>query len=178
MVAPKVPKPIRPTVPLDAIQTLLEASTTSLDRLLVTLLADTGLRRREVANIKLKDIDQTSKVIKVWGKGSRERYVAYGDITNNYLQQYLSSQELTDDDKIISNAWAITNSLKRLEIATGIKCNPHAFRRTFATESVRNGMNLFHVQSLLGHSSLTMTRIYAEQVDSEDAVIAYKPILR
>ena len=49
--------------------------------------------------------------------------------------------------------------------------------RTFATESVRNGLNVFYVQSLLGHSSLTMTRIYAEQVSSEDAIKAYKPIV-
>ena len=67
--------------------------------------------------------------------------------------------------------------LKRLGERTGIKCNAHAFRRTFATESVRNGLNVFYVQSLLGHSSLTMTRIYAEQVSSEDAIKAYKPIV-
>jgi integrase len=54
---------------------------------------------------------------------------------------------------------------------------PHAFRRTYACESVRNGMNLFYVQSLLGHSTLTMTRIYAEQVNSEDAIKAYKPVV-
>ena len=64
--------------------------------------------------------------------------------------------------------------LAGLESLTGIKCNALSFRRTFATESVRNGMNLFHVQSLLGHSSLTMTRIYAEQVNSEDAIKAIR----
>ncbi len=42
----------------------------------------------------------------------------------------------------------------------------------------REEMNVFHVQSLLGHSSLTMTRIYAEQVNSEDAVKAYKAVVR
>ena len=67
--------------------------------------------------------------------------------------------------------------LKRLEARTGIKCNAHAFRRTFACESVRNGLNVFCFQSLLGHSSLTMTRIYAEHVNSEDAIKAYKPIV-
>ena len=68
--------------------------------------------------------------------------------------------------------------LSDLESVTGIKCTAHSFRRTFATESVRNGMNLFHVQSLLGHSNLTMTRIYAEQVNSEDAIKAYKAVIR
>ena len=67
--------------------------------------------------------------------------------------------------------------LTRLQTQTGIKCNAHAFRRTFAGESVRNGLNLFFVQSLLGHSSLTMTRVYADQVSSEDAIKAYKPIV-
>ena len=47
-----------------------------------------------------------------------------------------------------------------LESVTGIKRNARSFQSTFAIESVRNGMNLFHVQSLLGHSSLVMTRIY------------------
>ncbi len=73
---------------------------------------------------------------------------------------------------------SLRNSLTGLEAVTGIKCNAHSFRPTFATESVRNGMNLFHVQSLLGHSSLTMTRIYAEQVSSEDAIVAYKALDR
>ena len=68
--------------------------------------------------------------------------------------------------------------LTGLEAITGIRCNAHSFRRTFATESVRNGMNLFHVQSLLGHSSLAMTRIYAEQVGAEDAIRAYKAVVR
>ena len=67
--------------------------------------------------------------------------------------------------------------LTRLESRTGLKCNAHAWRRTFACQSVRNGLNVFYVQSLLGHSSLTMTRVYAEQGNSEDAIKAYKPIV-
>ena len=58
------------------------------------------------------------------------------------------------------------------------KHNRRSARRTFATEAIRHGMNLFHVQNLLGHSSLTMTRIYAEQVNSEDAIKAYKSVVR
>jgi len=70
----------------------------------------------------------------------------------------------------------ISSMFYRLQNFTGIKCNAHAFRRTFTTASVRNGLNVFYVQSLLVHSSLTMTRIYAEQVNSEDAIKA-KPIV-
>ena len=106
----------------------------------------------------------------MWGKGAKQRIVCYGTATATYMAEYLDEMELKGHQAIIPNVWAITNLLKELEERTGIKCNAHSFRRTFATESVRNGMNLFHVQSLLGHSSLTMTRIYAEQVDSEDAI--------
>ena len=87
-------------------------------------------------------------------------------------------KERRQGDKLFDlNEWGISEMLERLERRTGIKCNAHAFRRTFATESVRNGVNLFYIQSLLGHSTLTMTRIYAEQVNSEDAIKAYKPIV-
>ena len=178
MAAPKVPKPLRSTVPLESITTLMAASTTLLDRLIITLLADTGLRRLEAARIKASDIDQDSRTITVWGKGNRERLVRYGEVTENHLADYLASIDIPDGGTIIPNVWSISNSLKRLELATGIKCNAHAFRRTFATVSIRNGMNVFHVQNLLGHSSLTMTRIYAEQVNSEDAVKAYKAVVK
>ena len=86
--------------------------------------------------------------------------------------------ELKGNQTFIPNVWAITNLLKELRERTGIKCNAHSFLGTFTTESVGNGKNLFHVQSLLGHSSLTMTRIYAEQVNSEDAIKAYLAVVR
>jgi site-specific recombinase XerD len=94
------------------------------------------------------------------------------------MAEYLDEMELKGNQTFIPNVWVITNLLNELEEKTSIRCNAHSFRRTFATESVRNGMNLFHVQSLLGHSSLTMTRIYAEQVNSKDAIKAYKAVVR
>jgi len=52
----------------------------------------------------------------------------------------------------------------------GVKKGAHTLRHSFATAAIRNGANLFYVQSLLGHSTLTMTRKYAATVDSEEAV--------
>ena len=175
MKAPKVPKPIRYAVPLDALGTLLAACECDRDRLIVSLLADTGIRRSELASIRLTDVDVPSGTIRVWGKGAKERKVAFGNRTGAMLAKHL---ELWADARLLGmSAWGVGKVLERLSRATGIRCNAHSFRRTFATESIRNGMNVFHVQSLLGHSSLTMTRIYAEQVNSEDAVKAYRPIL-
>ena len=132
----------------------------------------------ELSNVRLSDINLDDQIITVWGKGAKQRVVCYGTATATYMAEYLDEMELKGNQTFIPNVWVITNLLKELGDKTGIKCNAHSFRRTFATESVRNGMNLFHVQSLLGHSSLTMTRIYAEQVNSEDAIKAYKAVVR
>ena len=176
MKAPKVPKPLRYAVPLDAVAMLLDACETVRDKLVVSLFADTGIRRAELAGIAISSIDLTAKTIKIWGKGTKERKVAYGPRTAGLLAQYL--QGANGEGALLGLTVEGTKEiLRRLQARTGIKCNPHAFRRTFATESIRNGMNVFYVQSLLGHSSLTMTRIYAEQVNSEDAIKAYKPIV-
>ena len=169
----KAPKPLRYAVPIEDIKPLLEACTSVRDKLVVALLADTGLRLSELASIQTEDIDFGKRVIKIWGKGSKQRVVRYGDLSAQLMDEYESS-----DNLLAMTPNAIRLMLDRLGKSTGIKCNAHSFRRTFATESVRNGMNLFHIQSLLGHSSLTMTRIYAEQVNSEDAVKAYKPIVK
>ena len=176
MKAPKVPKSMRHTVSLEAFPTLLAACGEVRDKLVISLLADTGLRLSELASILVKDIDDRRRTIKIWGKGARQRLVVYGPTTATLITDYLPG--VSGERLFAFGAWGVEQMLRRLEKTTGIKCNAHAFRRTFATESVRNGMNLFYVQSLLGHSSLTMTRIYAEQVNSEDAIKAYMPIVR
>ena len=168
----KVPKPLRYAVPVEDIPTLLEACNSLRDKLIVALLADTGMRLSELSSVQTADIDFANQQINIWGKGSKQRTVRYGDATAELMHGYEPSETYLD-----MTANAIRLMLDKLGKRTGIKCNAHSFRRTFATESVRNGMNLFHVQSLLGHSTLNMTRLYAHQVDSTDAVKAYKPII-
>ena len=175
--APKVPKPLRPSLSLKDLTKLLNHSSKLRDKLILALLADTGLRLSELANINESDIDLPNRTIVVWGKGARQRKVAYGEISGGILQDYLFRRD-TGEKVFDILPRGISEILRRLEQETGIKCNAHMFRRTFATHAIRNEMNVFHVQSLLGHSSLTMTPIYSEQVDSEDAVRAYRPVIR
>ncbi len=177
MKAPKVPAPLRYSVDLDAIPVLLAACQDLRDKLVVSLLADTGLRLSELASLKVGDVDLEESSIVVWGKGAKQRKVCFGPFTQTLLEKYLDNYRPTDG-LLGLKPRGVAQVLAGLESVTGIKCNAHSFRRTFATESVRNGMNLFHVQSLLGHSSLTMTRIYADQVNSEDAIKAYKAVVR
>ena len=103
MKAPKVPKPIRHAVLLDAIPTLIAACNSSRDRLIVSLLADTGLRRMELANIKLSDINLDDRIITVWGKGAKQRVVCYGTATATYMAEYLDEMALTGHQAIIPN---------------------------------------------------------------------------
>ena len=144
---------------------------------MVSLLADTGLRLSELASLSVEDVDLEEYSIAVWGKDAKQRKVCFGPFTQVLLEKYLDEYRPTDG-LLGLKPRGVAQVLVGLEAITGIKCNAHSFRRTFATESVRNGMNLFHVQSLLGHSSLTMTRIYADQVNSEDAIKAYKAVVR
>ena len=178
MESPKVPKPLRVGVGLADVKILLDAAQSSRDKSIVSLLADTGLRRSEACSIKWEDIDRENDTIRVWGKGAKQRVVRYGPITRCLLNEWRYESKADVDRPLFGlTSSGLQDVLRRLEKRTGIRCNAHAFRRTFATESVRNGLNVFYVQSLLGHSSLTMTRIYAEQVSSEDAIKAYKPIV-
>ena len=132
----------------------------------------------DLASIRLSDINLDDRIITVWGKGAEQRFVCYGTVSARYMSEYLDETSLNSNHTFISNVWAITNLLKELDESTDIQCNAHSSHRISATESVRNGMNLFHLQSLLGHSSLAITRIYAEQVASENAIKAYKAMVR
>ena len=145
------------------------------DRLIISLLADTGMRISELLKVHPSDINFETCTIRIWGKGAKQRVVRYGPRTAELLARHTTT---SGDERLIGiEYFGVRAMLRRLWQRAGIICNPHAFRRTFATECVRNGLNLFYVQSLLGHSTLEMTRIYAEQVDSEDAIKAYKPII-
>jgi len=172
----KVPKPLRHAVDVSDIPRLLDSCETVRDKLIILMLADTGLRLSELAGIRPDDVDSESHTLTVWGKGAKQRVVRYRPKTAKLLRLYLS-HSVTGDRLLGLKPRGISIMLERLGKAVGIRCNAHAFRRTFACESVRNGMNLFYVQSLLGHSTLAMTRIYAEQVNSEDAIKAYRPIV-
>ena len=175
--APKTPKTVLYTMTPEKVHRLLEAASCIRDRAAISLLADSGARRSEIVAIKTNDVDLEKNCIKVMGKGNKEGYLIFGEATKAHILRHLEENNPTSTLFDLDTE-GLKTVLRRLHVRTGIKCNAHSFRRTFATESVRNGMNLFHVQSLLGHSSLTMTRIYAEQVNSEDAIKAYRAVVR
>ena len=89
MKAPKVPAPLRHSVALDAIPVLFGACDNLRDRLIVSLLADTGLRLSELASLMVWDINLSVDSMRVWGKGAKQRTVCFGPSTKLLLKQYL-----------------------------------------------------------------------------------------
>ena len=146
---------------------------TSRDLLIIELLYDTGCRVDELVNIKLKDVNQTEKSIKVLGKGAKERIVFYGEYGREYLENYLIDREVLlngrkseylfvslERDQLTTRriAQIIEDILKIVGIKN--KVTPHTLRHTFATHLLNNNADLRSVQELLGHSSLSTTQIY------------------
>ena len=151
------------------------------NKAIVLLTYDSGLRRSELSGIKLADVDIKRGAIKVMGKGAKERYVAMGEETKKAIMQYLFMRSDTlpwlfvthqePQEQLKPNGIYINiKRLMRTAGITGVKTGPHTLRHSFATASIRNGANLFDVQSLLGHSTLAMTRRYAATINSEEAI--------
>jgi len=153
------------------------------NRAIILVFIDTGLRLSELAAIQIQDVDFDHGSIKVMGKGSKERVVGIGRATQKALLKYLLMR--TDDfdclwvteERQPFQRRGIQIDIKRLAVRAGItdaKRGPHTFRHTAATMALRNGASPFDVQSLLGHSTLAMTRRYTETVNSEDALKAHR----
>ena len=175
-VSVKVPDADRYTLSVEQLGELVVACSTDIERLVITLLADTGVRRSELASVQLNDIDMSTRTIRIVGKGKKRRVVKFGDVTASYLRLWIETRH-SETALLGISSDGVSSLLATLRLRTGIRCNAHSFRRLFACEAIRNGMNLFHVQSLLGHSTLEMTRLYAHEVSSEDAVDSYTPTL-
>ena len=144
------------------------------DRSMLEVLYATGLRVSELVNLKNAQINLQQGVIRVIGKGNKERLVPLGEEAINWLEQYVSisrPQLLKDsicEELFVSNRQkAMTRQtfwhmIKRHAKAAGIKTelSPHTLRHAFATHLLNHGADLRVVQMLLGHSDLSTTQIY------------------
>lgn len=143
------------------------------DLLLLELLYATGVRVGELTNIKVKDIDLSSKSILILGKGNKERIVTYGDYCEEILKRYLSEgyillNTLNSEYLFLNkNGGCLTERgvryiLDQIIKQTSINKNisPHMIRHSFATHLLNEGCELTTVQKLLGHESIKATQIY------------------
>ncbi|MCE5314431.1 MAG: tyrosine-type recombinase/integrase [Armatimonadota bacterium] len=157
------------------------------DKAIVMMLVDCGLRASEMCGITLNDIDWTDCTVLVLGKGDKERVVPFGQATRQALTAYNARRAGVETDTYFVSTLGAQIDRHRLreiigqrcELAkiTGVRCSPHTFRHTMAVQYLRNGGDVFSLQKLLGHSSLDMTRKYAElsQTDVQDKHRLYSP---
>ena len=139
------------------------------DKAMVELLYATGVRVSELINIKFSNIDMNRNVIRVLGKGSKERLITFGDQAHDAITKYLlirdksQSKELflSNRGKILSRV-SFWNRIKVYLTRCNLKSNisPHTLRHAFATHLLNRGADLRSVQMLLGHSDLSTTQIY------------------
>jgi integrase/recombinase XerC len=182
---PKVPTILPRHLRPGEIENLLEAPAVAADtplglrdRAILEVLYAAGLRVSELVGLDWRDIDLSARVLRVMGKGRKERMVPFGRPAQEALKQWLDVWEEVrarggpwgdDDDPVLLNFRggrltdrSVRNILDRwvdsAAVARGV--HPHTLRHTFATHLLENGADLRTIQELLGHSSLSTTQKY------------------
>lgn len=171
--APILGKPILPSLEKEQVLYLIEKAPSNRDKAIVALFTESGLRLSELANIKLESFNWTHRTVRVLGKGRKEAYAAFGDLTEKYLKAWIQQYQSKDNIWGLSE-WGIVSMLRRLETATGLPCNPHTFRRTFACLLRKAGVDTMTIKDLGRWESLEMVQRYTRSFDFHDSLKFYK----
>jgi integrase/recombinase XerC len=179
--SPKLPKPLPKVLPVDEVFALLEVPEDTVlglrDRAILELLYAGGLRISELCGLGLLDVDRSSRIVRVMGKGSKERLVPIHSQAVRALEAYLERRgELLATPHAGQDPQALflnyrggrltPRSIGRhldqyvLKCALQRKVSPHALRHSFATHLLGGGADIRSIQELLGHSSLSTTQRY------------------
>jgi integrase/recombinase XerD len=160
------------------------------NKAVLSLLYGTGCRVSELCAMDMADLQLDLRVLKISGKGSKQRMVPLvtkvTDTLNEYLQFRMHLAHPTEKSLIVNDRGNrpsridIFRWLKRWSQDAGFKKNisPHKLRHTCATQLLREGVDLRAIQTLLGHASIATTEIYTkiENSDLEDAVRKHHPL--
>ena len=177
--APRIGRPLPETLSEEQITDLLHAPDTGTsrgirDRAMLEVLYSTGLRVSELVGLTLQQINLQAGILRVIGKGSKERIVPLGEIAEDWIKKYLSEARADlvvncNTDVVFSgrsgkplSRQAFWYLIKKYAIIAGIQTHlsPHTLRHAFATHLLNHGADLRVVQMLLGHSDLSTTQIY------------------
>ena len=177
--SPKVPKKLPNFVDKNLIDTLMKTPSLDThigirDRAVLELFYSTGMRLSELVNMNIGDFEINKKLIRVIGKGNKERMIPYGRTAENAIKNYLKIRNLSLKPAFANKPLFVNSSEKRISkrtiqrrmnnyiklVADGKRIGPHLLRHTFATHLLDNGADIRAVKDLLGHSSLSSTQIY------------------
>lgn len=175
---PKLEKKLPEFLTIEEVEKLLDIRTNTAydkrNKAMLEMLYATGMRISELINLTMSNIYLDDEMVKVFGKGSKERIIPVNDYALDYLKDYLqygrgellgtkSSEYVFISSRHTKiSRQAFFKILKRLCDEAGIKKNisPHILRHSFATHLLHNGADLRIVQELLGHSDISTTQIY------------------
>ena len=146
------------------------------DHCIIELMYSVGLRVSELCNLKIEHIDLEEEMVRVFGKGSKERIVPLGGIAKSVLKDYLNNTRSTFVIQKSSNYLflsrlgkpmsrkTIWHMVKKYSALANINhpIKPHTFRHSFATHLLSGGADLRSIQDLLGHSDINTTQIYTQ----------------
>lgn len=177
---PKLPRSLPKALSENEVESLIRAPDVATpiglrDRAMFELIYATGLRVTELVSLTLDQINLRQGVVRITGKGGKDRLVPLGEEAQHWIEQYLAEARpeflrgTVVDGLFVSNRkQALTRQMfwvmvKRHALRVGIsptRISPHVLRHSFATHLLNHGADLRAVQMLLGHSSLTTTQIY------------------
>jgi integrase/recombinase XerC len=146
------------------------------NKAMMELMYATGIRVGELVSLDLDDVDLNESFVKVFGKGSKERFVPMGTVAGQALAYYidykrglLGGKNHQSTDALFLNRFggrlstrSVRNILNKYveEVAISQKVSPHTLRHTFATHLLEGGADLRSVQEMLGHVKLSTTQVY------------------
>ena len=144
------------------------------DRTMLELIYASGLRVSELVGLKTLHVSMSEGVLRVMGKGSKERLVPFGEVARDWVVRYLAQArpailagQATDDLFVTHRGHAMTRVMfwmivRKQAVAAGITAplSPHTLRHAFATHLLNHGADLRAVQMLLGHADISTTTIY------------------
>ncbi len=166
----KTVKTIKQAYTDENIENLKDSCNSLRDKVIIELLASTGMRVGELVSLNKDSIDFENKQCVVLGKGGKQRIVYFDSKTKIHLNNYLASR-IDDNDALFVSHFKPFNRLqisgveimlRKLGLKANIsKVHPHRFRRTLATKAIDKGMPVEQVQILLGHTKIDTTMHYA-----------------
>lgn len=177
--APKLPRSLPKSLSEDEVESLLKAADDSQilglrDRAMLETLYATGLRVSELVGMKVSEVSLDMGVVRVMGKGSKERLVPLGEESLDWVRRYLREGRPAILDGQLSDSLFVTQRggpmtrqafwylIKRYAMQADIRkpLSPHVLRHAFATHLLNHGADLRVVQMLLGHADISTTQIY------------------
>ena len=192
--APKLDKKIIATYSKIEIQSLLlqcndKSFLGSRNKALISILLDSGIRESEITNLDTKSIDFRSGIIRVKGKGRKERIVKISDKAIKALGRYMFLREdqiahvdrpdpkdkvfLSEEGRALTRTGLLT-IIRKLGKSAGVKAYIHKFRHTFAIEWLRSGGDIKTLQNILGHENINTTTRYLTALNEDDIINSHR----